>query len=88
MSGNVEEILKHPIVIIVLLAGVGLSNIINIKLASDPHARPDPFTGTEGAALEERIRDLEEWKHNHVKWGREQHGRHEANIQELYRRLP
>lgn len=77
---------------LVVIFGGNASGIIN---AVNPNVRSDPFTGSQGKALAERIHDLEEWKRDHVKWGRDrsiisngQYERHEAQIQELYRRLP
>ena len=58
-------------------------------------ARYDPFTGSDGAALETRIHHLEEWKEQHMQWGRDLSNKQgqkdatqDANIQELYRRIP
>ncbi len=53
-----------PIVIAVLGSGLGAGGGLYIGSTMTPVqlqeiARPDPFTGTEGAALERRITDLE-----------------------------
>ncbi|MEE9158961.1 MAG: hypothetical protein V3U60_11305 [Gammaproteobacteria bacterium] len=53
-----------PIVIAVLASGVGAGGGLYIGSTMTPAqlqeiARPDPFTGADGAALEKRISDLE-----------------------------
>ncbi len=53
-----------PLAIAVLGTGVGAGSGLYIGSTMTPAqlqeiARPDPFTGTEGAALERRINDLE-----------------------------
>ena len=50
-----------------------------------PSFRADPFTGTQGKALETRLYELEVWRNDHVKWGYEIAGRRDAQIAELYR---
>ena len=69
----------------VLIGGSGVANILVDK-------RPDPFTGTQGRALERRILELEQWRNTHVIWGRErsiiqseQDARQDAQIEELMR---
>lgn len=79
-----EDLIKHPIVVLIALAAVGLSSLVNIKLSTDPHARPDPYTGTQADArkvevdrrlLENEVADaafkkeMRLWIRNHVEWG-------------------
>ena len=45
-----EDLLKHPLVLIATLAAIGISSLINIKLEADPYARPDAYTGTMATA--------------------------------------
>ena len=83
---QLKKLLEHPIMVIVLLAGIGLSDIVNLKLQSDPNARPDPFTGTEGKALEARIIELEKWRNDHADTAAEWYekaGRWDAQIESL-----
>ena len=69
-------------IIAAVVAAVG-----NVDLRTDPHARPDPFTGTQGRALEARVRGCEEWRNDHVQWGRQRAGQNDARFEELYRRM-
>lgn len=78
-----EDLIKHPLLVIGLLAGIGVTNIINLKLSSDPHARPDPYTGSEGRAVEARVLELERRYNEHIRWGREKAGKWDAQIEEL-----
>ena len=57
--------------------------------------RSDPFTGSQGAALAGRITAVERWVREHEQFARdrsivqaETDARQNANIQEIYRRLP
>ncbi len=57
--------------------------------------RADPFTGSQGRALTHRVEELEHWRLKHMEWGRdrsiiqaEQDARQDAQIQELYKRIP
>ena len=49
---NIETLIKHPVVILIALALVGVSSITNFKFATDPSARPDPYTGSQAERLE------------------------------------
>jgi len=56
----VEELLKlvkHPTLIVLLLAGIGITNIANLKLSTDPTVvRPDPYTGQQAKADNAELR--------------------------------
>ena len=69
-----EDLIKHPLVVLVAWALVGISSLANLKLSTDPTARPDPFTGTQGTELERRIDRLER-----------ENAKQEAQIDELMR---
>ena len=72
MTDNVEKTngRKHtPILVAVLGAFLGSSGTIAIYLntpVGQAVARPDPFTGSQGAALKTRIEHLEEEVSNHT----------------------
>ncbi|MBT8448365.1 MAG: hypothetical protein KJO69_01660 [Gammaproteobacteria bacterium] len=76
-----EDWYKHPALVAITLVAAIVVNLVNIRLDTDPHARPDAFTGTEGAELERELRSelrslrKEYLNHrqdydNHIKWGR------------------
>lgn len=91
-----EDIVKHPIVILVALALVGASSLVNLKLSTDPAARPDSFTGSDARELEallegqiqenrDDIDTIRERYNKHVEWGKERAGDWEARIKSLER---
>ena len=55
-----EELLKFfkpQSLIIVLLAGIGVTNVVNIKLSTDPSViRPDAYTGSKAKADNDILR--------------------------------
>ena len=76
-----EDLLKHPYVLLVALAAVGLSSLINIKLSTDPTARPDAYTATMAreradevdrrlAECDRYITNDRNWREAHIEWGR------------------
>ena len=83
-SYDLEDVFKNPLVVLLALAAVGISTLVNTQLATNPQAvRPDPFTGTEGRAIEARVYELEKWRNEHTSWGRERAGRWDAQIEQL-----
>lgn len=82
-----EDFYKHPLVVATTLVFAIVTGIINLKLSTDPNSRPDPFTGTEGARLAERVERLEQWRNIHTEWGVYNQARVEAQIEELYKHI-
>jgi hypothetical protein len=77
----------------VLVAFAGAVGSIPNQLYSG--ARADPFTGTQGRALTARIDTIDAWIREHDRFARdrsivqaEQDAKQDAQIQEIYRRLP
>lgn len=56
---------------VAMAAVFGAGSGTGVQLIS-PFARSDPFTGTEGRVLDERLDRLERWKESHDRWALEQ----------------
>jgi len=77
--------------IIAVAAAVGVDFIVSQNMATDPYARPDPFTGSdferfrdgEFNELKQQVRECQRWRENHTRWGRERAGRND----EVHRNL-
>ena len=54
-----EDLLKHPALVIVTLVIAVASGAYNFKLSTDPAARADSFTGEQGSLLRDRIDYIE-----------------------------
>ena len=78
---NVEDIAKHPLVFAATLVAIGVSSVANIKLSTDPTARPGAYTATmardRAVTVDRRLGECdaadaaeENWRQAHVEWGR------------------
>ena len=57
MDELLKSVLKHPAVLVLLLASIGATNLINLKLSTDPSVvRPDAYTGSRAKAEHAELR--------------------------------
>ena len=76
------KLVKHPTLVIFLLAGIGITNIANLKLSTNPDVvRPDPYTGKMAAEIaktvdrrlaecDAAIQNERDWRDAHIEFGR------------------